>query len=146
MSDSALKKSIIPTVSRLEQSNRAQIRAEPVEMLILSVNLDVKSRYTENRRRPLILLMKPALQAPKRLKSLNIEIVTISTNCTVTPAYWEALHPYSAGGAYVNFLMDEGHERIKATYRDNYQRLVAVKNLYDPTNLFRVNQNIKPTV
>jgi FAD/FMN-containing dehydrogenase len=63
-----------------------------------------------------------------------------------TKAYWEALHPYSAGGAYVNFLMDEGEERIKATYRDNYQRLVAVKNLYDPTNLFRVNQNIKPTV
>jgi hypothetical protein len=42
--------------------------------------------------------------------------------------------------------MEEGEERIKATYRDNYQRLVAVKNLYDPTNLFRVNQNIKPTV
>jgi FAD/FMN-containing dehydrogenase len=63
-----------------------------------------------------------------------------------TKAYWEALHPYSAGGAYVNFLMDEGEERIKATYRDNYKRLVAVKNLYDPTNLFRVNQNIKPMV
>jgi hypothetical protein len=63
-----------------------------------------------------------------------------------TKAYWEALHPYSAGGAYVNFMMDEGEERIKATYRDNYQRLVAAKNLYDPTNLFRVNQNIKPTV
>ena len=43
-------------------------------------------------------------------------------------------------------MMDEGAERIKATYRDNYQRLVALKNLYDPTNLFRVNQNIKPTV
>jgi hypothetical protein len=65
MSDSALKKSIIPTVSRLEQSNRAQIRAEPVEMLILSVNLDVKNRYTENRRKSLILLMKLALQTPK---------------------------------------------------------------------------------
>jgi FAD/FMN-containing dehydrogenase len=63
-----------------------------------------------------------------------------------TKAYWEALHPYSAGGAYVNFMMDEGKERIKATYRDNYKHLVAVKNLYDPTNLFRVNQNIKPTV
>jgi FAD/FMN-containing dehydrogenase len=63
-----------------------------------------------------------------------------------TKAYWEALHPYSAGGAYVNFMMDEGEERVKATYRDNYERLVAVKNMYDPTNLFRVNQNIKPTV
>ncbi|MHC4488747.1 MAG: FAD-binding oxidoreductase [Planctomycetota bacterium] len=59
--------------------------------------------------------------------------------------YWEALHPYSAGGAYVNFMMDEGEDRVKATYRDNYERLVAIKNKYDPTNLFRVNQNIRPT-
>ncbi len=61
-----------------------------------------------------------------------------------TVAYWDALHPYSAGGAYVNFMMDEGQERVHATYRDNYGRLVAIKNEYDPTNLFRVNQNIKP--
>jgi hypothetical protein len=53
---------------------------------------------------------------------------------------------YSAGGAYVNFMMDEGADRLKATYRGNYERLVRLKNLYDPTNLFRVNQNIKPTV
>jgi FAD/FMN-containing dehydrogenase len=62
-----------------------------------------------------------------------------------TKEYGEALHPYSAGGAYVNFMMDEGQERVKATYRDNYERLVAIKNEYDPTNLFRANQNIKPT-
>jgi FAD/FMN-containing dehydrogenase len=61
-----------------------------------------------------------------------------------TKKYWEALHPHSAGGAYVNFMMDEGQDRIKATYRHNYDRLVAVKKKYDPTNLFRVNQNIKP--
>jgi hypothetical protein len=59
---------------------------------------------------------------------------------------WDALHPYSAGGAYVNFMMDEGQDRIKATYRDNYERLLDIKNKYDPTNLFRVNQNIRPTV
>jgi FAD/FMN-containing dehydrogenase len=58
--------------------------------------------------------------------------------------YWAALHPYSAGGAYVNFMMDEGQERIRATYGDNFERLVAIKNEYDPTNLFRVNQNIRP--
>jgi hypothetical protein len=58
--------------------------------------------------------------------------------------YWEALHPYSAGGAYVNFMMDEGQDRVQATYRDNYQRLVATKNRYDPKNFFRVNQNIRP--
>ncbi|MEZ4734235.1 MAG: FAD-binding oxidoreductase [Caldilineaceae bacterium] len=61
--------------------------------------------------------------------------------------YWDALHPYAAGGAYVNFMMDdEGQERVQATYRGNYARLVAVKNQYDPTNLFHINQNIKPTV
>ena len=61
-----------------------------------------------------------------------------------TKDYWAALHPYSAGGAYVNFMMDEGQERVQATYGDNYNRLVAIKNKYDPTNLFRVNQNIRP--
>jgi FAD/FMN-containing dehydrogenase len=63
-----------------------------------------------------------------------------------TKEYWEALHPYSAGGAYVNFMMDEGEERVKATYAENYERLVSIKNKYDPGNFFRVNQNIKPTI
>lgn len=61
-----------------------------------------------------------------------------------TKSYWDALHPFSAGGAYVNFMMDEGEERVKATYGDNYKRLVEIKNKYDPANLFRVNQNIRP--
>ena len=64
-----------------------------------------------------------------------------------TRAYWAALHPYSAGGAYVNMMMDaadEGKDRVRASYGDNYDRLVRVKEKYDPTNLFRVNQNIKP--
>jgi FAD/FMN-containing dehydrogenase len=58
--------------------------------------------------------------------------------------YWEAVHPYTAGGAYINFMMEEGTERIKSTYRANYDRLVSIKRRYDPDNLFRVNQNIKP--
>ena len=58
--------------------------------------------------------------------------------------YWTAVHPYSAGGAYVNFMMEEGEDRIRATYGKNYARLVKVKKKYDPTNLFCVNQNIKP--
>jgi len=61
-----------------------------------------------------------------------------------TVDYWNALHPYSAGGAYVNSLMEEGQERVQATYRDNYERLTRVKRVYDPTNFFRVNQNIRP--
>jgi FAD/FMN-containing dehydrogenase len=59
--------------------------------------------------------------------------------------YWEALHPYGAGGAYVNFMMEgEGEDRIRATYRNNYPRLVQIKAKYDPDNFFRVNQNIPP--
>jgi FAD/FMN-containing dehydrogenase len=58
--------------------------------------------------------------------------------------YWDALHPYSAGGAYVNFMMDEGEDRVHATYGENYARLAEIKKRYDPGNLFRVNQNIKP--
>jgi len=62
-----------------------------------------------------------------------------------TKDYWEAVHPFDLGGAYPNFMMDdEGDVRLKATYGDNYRRLAAVKKKYDPANLFRVNQNIKP--
>jgi len=59
--------------------------------------------------------------------------------------YHDALHPYSAGGAYVNMMMhDEGPERVRASYGANYDRLVDVKRRYDPTNLFSINQNIVP--
>jgi hypothetical protein len=58
--------------------------------------------------------------------------------------YHEALHPHSAGGAYSNFMMDEGQERVQASYKHNYERLTKIKKQYDPQNLFRVNQNIKP--
>jgi len=64
-----------------------------------------------------------------------------------TVAYWEALHPYSAGGGYVNMMMeDEGHDRVRASYRQNYDRLARIKAAYDPDNVFRVNQNIVPAV
>jgi hypothetical protein len=59
-------------------------------------------------------------------------------------SYWEALHPHSMGGAYVNFMMEEGQGRVEATYRGNYARLRRVKARYDPDNLFHVNQNIVP--
>jgi FAD/FMN-containing dehydrogenase len=62
-------------------------------------------------------------------------------------AYWKAVHPFNLEGAYVNFMMDdEADGRLQATYGDNYARLALVKAKYDPTNLFRVNQNIEPMV
>ncbi len=59
--------------------------------------------------------------------------------------FWEATKPYSHG-VYVNFISDEGEERVKDAYsNDTWERLITVKNKYDPMNLFRLNQNIKPT-
>ena len=58
--------------------------------------------------------------------------------------YWDELHPTSAGGAYVNFLMEEGQDRVRAAYRGNYDRLARIKRRYDPGNVFHINQNIQP--
>jgi hypothetical protein len=63
-----------------------------------------------------------------------------------TVEYWEALHPYSTGGAYVNFMMQGNEDLIKASYRDNHTRLAEIKTKYDPGNLFHINQNIRPLV
>jgi FAD/FMN-containing dehydrogenase len=59
-------------------------------------------------------------------------------------SYWSALHPYSAGGAYINMMMEEGQDRVRAAYGQHYDRLAQIKGTYDPSNLFRVNQNITP--
>ncbi|CAN5876723.1 FAD-binding oxidoreductase [soil metagenome] len=59
--------------------------------------------------------------------------------------YWEAVHPHTMGASYVNFMMDEGADRVRATYGDNHDRLAATKAIYDPDNLFHLNQNIEPT-
>jgi FAD/FMN-containing dehydrogenase len=56
-----------------------------------------------------------------------------------------AMEPYASGGVYVNLLGVEGADRVRAAYGENYDRLVALKNQYDPTNFFRLNQNIVPT-
>jgi Berberine and berberine like len=58
---------------------------------------------------------------------------------------YERLSPFLTGGVYVNFLADEGANQAKAAYGDKYGRLVEVKNRYDPTNVFRLNQNITPS-
>ena len=54
--------------------------------------------------------------------------------------------PYATGGVYVNFLTDDESDRVKAAYGPNYQKLEEIKKKYDPKNLFRINQNIRPTV
>jgi FAD/FMN-containing dehydrogenase len=59
-------------------------------------------------------------------------------------ACWRALSPYARSGVYVNFLGNEGEERVRAAYGVNYERLIALKNTYDPTNFFSLNQNIQP--
>lgn len=57
---------------------------------------------------------------------------------------WDAIRPFSTGGVYANNLGEEGEDRVRAAYGENYQRLVEIKNKYDPDNVFRLNQNIRP--
>lgn len=74
------------------------------------------------------------------LSTLQLPDTTITMAQTVPP-----VHPYNMGGGYVNFMFDdEADGRLQAAYGDNYARLAAAKTKYDPTNLFRVNQNIAP--
>jgi hypothetical protein len=63
-----------------------------------------------------------------------------------TRACWRAMEPFASSGVYVNFLGNEGEGRVRASYGVNYERLLALKNRYDPTNFFALNQNIKPTI
>jgi FAD/FMN-containing dehydrogenase len=63
-----------------------------------------------------------------------------------TDKCWLALEPYSSSGVYVNFLGDEEEGQVRAAYGANHERLVTLKNRYDPTNCFALNQNITPTI
>jgi FAD/FMN-containing dehydrogenase len=67
-------------------------------------------------------------------------------NITWTRAFSDALNPFAPAAVYVNYLGVEGEERVRAAYGANFDRLVALKNQYDPTNLFCLNQNVPPTV
>jgi hypothetical protein len=59
---------------------------------------------------------------------------------------WQTLAPFTSGFYINTTTLDDDEARIRANFRDNYDRLVKLKNSYDPTNLFRLNANVKPTV
>jgi len=62
-----------------------------------------------------------------------------------TREFWDAVQPFSFGGVYVNFLGQEGEDRVRAAYGEaKFERLVELKRRYDPENFFRLNQNIRP--
>jgi len=72
------------------------------------------------------------------------EAGTAERHMAWTDGCWRALEPFASRGVYVNFLGEEGEEQVRAAYRGNYQRLQALKQRYDPTNVFSHNQNIPP--
>jgi hypothetical protein len=67
------------------------------------------------------------------------------SNLEWTEGLFEAMQPHMEESVYVNNLGEEGQDRVRAAYGDNYARLTALKTSYDPDNLFRVNQNVKPS-
>ncbi len=82
----------------------------------------------------------------------NIVVTTMWTdaadsdaNIRWTREFWDAMRPFLADALYVNYLSDTGEDLVRAAYGRKYERLVALKNKYDPTNFFRMNQNIRPT-
>ena len=83
-------------------------------------------------------LVRHGVELPRRATGARSSPASTPTRRTSTRSatgavdYYEALHPYSAGGAYVNMMMDEGQERVRASYRDNYDRLAQIKATYDP--------------
>jgi FAD/FMN-containing dehydrogenase len=78
------------------------------------------------------------------ITSLWTDPADAEKNMRWTRQFWEAMQPLAINAVYVNYMDSEGEDRIKAAYGTHYERLVALKNKYDPTNFFRLNQNIKP--
>jgi FAD/FMN-containing dehydrogenase len=66
-------------------------------------------------------------------------------NIRWTREFFEAMQPFFESCVYVNNLGEEGEDQVKEAYGENYERLVALKDKCDPTNLFRLNQNVRPT-
>ena len=89
---------------------------------------------------------------PHRGEGFNLLIISSwpdpsdnEKNVAWTRNLWEAMQPFMRPGVYVNYLSEgEADDRVRAAYGPNHARLVALKNKYDPTNFFRVNQNIRP--
>ena len=79
------------------------------------------------------------------IPSIWIDPADSDKNIKWTREFWEAMQPFVEQTVYVNSLGEEGDERVRAAYGSNYDQLLALKNKYDPTNFFRLNQNIRPT-
>ena len=97
-------------------------------------------------------LPETATAFPHRLAQYNVGVMSMWTEPADAQRHvawardtWAAMEPYSSGRVYSNLMGVEDEARVRAAYGVNYARLVALKNEYDPTNLFQLNQNIKPT-
>jgi len=82
--------------------------------------------------------------ATHNILAINPDPAVMDARMGWVRGYHAELRPYSDPGGYINFLTEEGDERVRAAYRDNYPRLVEVKRAWDPDNVFRINQNIRP--
>lgn len=119
----------------------ASKRPSPMSKIIIGQLLGAVNRFSNNetpynhRDAPFII----------NIVSMWSDTTKNEENIKWAKALWNAVQPFATGGVYVNFLMTEGTDRIMAAYgKENYERLVMLKNRYDPANFFSLNQNIKP--
>ena len=116
-------------------------RSRPCPVRRRDADLEVDHAPVPDRRGcPRRRLVRDRLELPRRALGLGLrrrrpDRRTSTRSGSWSIDYFEALHPFSAGGAYVNMMMDEGQERVRASYRDNYDRLARIKADYDPDNL-----------
>jgi FAD/FMN-containing dehydrogenase len=137
------------------------IETPPFEEAVIDTLIDHTSRITSPRSYTIIFQLGGALARvaedatayPQRDAAFNVNINAVWTeddpdahrHIAWARDFYDAVEPHAGGRVYVNFLGDEGEERVRAAYgEEKYERLRALKRRYDPTNVFRLNQNIRP--
>jgi FAD/FMN-containing dehydrogenase len=137
------------------------IESPPFEDAMIDTLIDHTARITSPRSYTIIFQLGGALARvaegatayPQRDAAFNVNINAVwlegdpraDEHNDWTRDFYAAVEPHAGGRVYVNFLGDEGEERVRAAYgEEKYERLRALKRRYDPTNVFRLNQNIRP--
>ena len=116
------------------------------EVVVVQPSESIETTAPELVPEPATLIAQPVVETPVRCLGPEPtgRWANRSSDDDWARGLYEAAKPHSAGTAYVNFMPEDESDRVEAAYGGNYRRLVEAKLKYDPTNLFRMNQNVRP--